>query len=163
MQERHDKEQYFFDQETVDRVADLLGPFERVCALCAPTVGSELEERGANVVTLDVDERFRTLKNFRRWDLYRPERIADQFDVIFCGPPFFRVSLSQLFDAIRVLTHYDFSQRIVVSYLVRRRNAVLGTFVRFDLRPTGLHPGYRTVRGCARNDIEFFANFDWQD
>lgn len=158
MEERHELEQYFFDADTVTRFADLLQA-EKCCVLCAPTLGAELERRGADVTILDVDERFRHLKGFRHWDFYRPERLEKRFDLIFCDPPFFNVSLSQLFDAIRVLSHYDFTQRIVVSYLVRRRHAVMGTFKPFGLRPTGVHPGYRTVKKCERNDIELFANF----
>lgn len=160
MKERHDQEQYFFNQQTVDAVADLLEPFERPCVLCAPMVGIELEDRGTDVVTLDIDERFNALRSFRRWDLYRPERIEQRFGVIFVDPPFFGPSLSQLFHALRVLAHFDFTQRIAVSYLVRRRNAVLGTFVPFMLRATGFCPGYRTVKRCERNDIEVFANFE---
>ena len=45
MQERRDREQCFFNQQTVDAVADLLEPFRRPCVLCAPMVGVELEDR----------------------------------------------------------------------------------------------------------------------
>lgn len=159
MQERHEHEQYFFDQATADAVADILEPYERPCVLCAPTAGIELEDRGASVTTLDVDERFAKLRSFRRWDLSRPEPIESRFDVILCDPPFFLYSLSQLFQAIRVLAEYDYGQRVAITYLARRRHAILGTFAPFGLEETGVQLGYRTVRKVAKNEIVLFANF----
>jgi hypothetical protein len=109
---------------------------------------------------LDVDRRFADVRGFIEWDLYRPKILEQPFDVILCDPPFFRASLSQIFRAIRVLCHFDFSRKVMVSYLARRANALLGTFAPFNLRSTGYHPGYRTVQKCEKNDIAFFANFD---
>ncbi|MCG8405414.1 MAG: protein-lysine N-methyltransferase [Phycisphaerales bacterium] len=159
MQERHENEQYFFDQKAVDAVADLLEPFERPCVLCAPMVGVELEDRGTDVVMLDIDERFASHRSFRRWDLYRPERLEQRFGVVFCDPPFFNVSLSQLFHALRVLAHFDFGQPIAISYLSRRRNALLSTFAPFGVQETTDRLRYRTVKECRKNEIVLFANF----
>lgn len=154
-------EQYFFDELTVTAVCDILERFGSQCVLCAPTVGAELERRGARVLTLDIDERFCALRSFRKWDLYRPERIETKFHVIFCDPPFFNASLSQLFNAMRILAQFDLSQKMAMSYLKRRAAVVLGTFAPFGLKPTGFCPAYRTVQKCERNDIEVYANFEF--
>lgn len=159
MHEIHANEQYFFQYQTIDAVADLLEDFERPCVLCAPTVGLELEEHGVDVTTLDIDERFNDLAGFQSWDIFRPQHLQQRFDVIFCDPPFFNVSLSQLFAAIRMLAHFDFNQQLMVSYLKRRQNALLGTFGPFNLEATDWSPQYRTVQPCEKNEIEFFANF----
>ena len=160
MEERHNQEQYFFDDATVDSIADMLQPFGRVCVLCAPKVGIELERRGARPMVLDLDKRFGGSLGFRWWDITRPTFVAEKFDVIFADPPFFSVSLSQLFVAIRLLSHHDFTQRLMIGYLTRRANAILGTFAPFGLRATGFRPGYETVANADRNEIELFANFE---
>ena len=95
-----------------------------------------------------------------KYDIYRPVYRKPRFDLILCDPPFFSVSLSQLFKALHMLGHYDFAQPMMVSYLKRRESAVLGTFARFGLKPTGYCPAYQTVRKCGRNDIEFYSNLD---
>lgn len=159
LEERHEHEQYFFDDATVDAIADMLQPLGRVCILCAPNVGIELERRGCSPVVLDVDKRFSGLLGFREWDITRPTFVAEKFDVIFADPPFFNVSLSQLFAAVRMLSHHDFTQRLVIGYLTRRANAILSTFAPFGLRGTGFRPGYETVDNFERNEIELFANF----
>ena len=159
MEERHEREQYFFDAETLGALGDFVARFERPCCLCAPMVGRELHRRGLAVRVLDVDRRFADLPGFVEWDLYRPRHLDETFDLILCDPPFFNVSLSQLFTAVRLLAHFDLSTRVMISYPVRRRRALLGTFAPFTLAPTGYRPGYQTVQQCEKNDIEFYANF----
>ncbi len=123
-------------------------------------LGEHLQKAGANVTILDVDERFAKLPGFRRFDIFRPEWQGDKFDIIVCDPPFYRVSLSQLFTALRTLSQFDFQQPLMLSYLKRRETAVLGTFTKFGLLPSGYFPTYQTVQRSERNDIEFFTNLD---
>ena len=158
MYEQHKSEQYFFDKPTIERLTGFLERFENPCCLCAPLLGRELAESGHKVRILDIDDRFASGPGFLKYDLYRPEWLGEAFDIIICDPPFFRVSLSQLFAAIRVLARYDFTQKIMVSYLTRWTNAVEGTFAPFGIRATGFNPGYQTVRKLARNEIQFFGN-----
>src|SRR5215213_2315981 len=159
MYEKHENEQYFFDRPTLATLADAVATFPNPCCLCAPLLGQELERRGVAVCVLDIDERFAGLRGFRRYDLYRPEWLGEEYGLIVCDPPFFNVSLAQLFAAIRMLSRNDYTQPLLVSYLARRASNVLGTFARFNLAPTGYRPRYQTVQDQdARNAVEFFAN-----
>jgi hypothetical protein len=158
MQELHKNEQYYFDEPTLDHLSNFLAQWESPCCICAPMLGKRLAERGMNVTVLDIDERFASVPGFARYDIYRPHWLEREFDIIVCDPPFFNVSLSQLFDALRILSHYRFEQPLLISYLSRRANSILGTFHPFGLRPTGYFPGYVTVQRTERNEIEFFSN-----
>ncbi len=158
MDERHENEQYFFDAPTLERLADFMSGWTDACCLCAPLLGQHLARRGVAVTILDIDERFADTPGFRRFDIYRPEHLAQRFSLILCDPPFHKISLSQLFAAVRVLSHYDFRQPLLISYLARRSAALLGTFAKFDLRPTGVFPKYLTVQDTERTAIEFFGN-----
>lgn len=160
IEERHEREQYFFDDATIVAVAEMLAPMGRVCVLCAPMVGAVLEKRGCGPIVLDVDERFSHLRGFRRWDLHRPTHVNERFDVVFVDPPFFNLSLSQMFTAVRLLAQFDFTQRLAITYLARRKDAILDSFAMFQLRPTGFQPTYQTVDTAERNEIELFANFE---
>lgn len=158
MVEKHEDEQYFFNAATTAHLADFLSAFELPCCLCAPMVGRKLADNGHVARVLDKDERFADVPGFRRYDIFRPEWLGETYGVILCDPPFFNVSLSQLFAAIRTLSRYDFSQPLLIGYLVRRQDAVLGTFARFGLEPTGYCPSYQTVRNIGRNDVMFYGN-----
>ncbi len=161
MLERHEWEQYFWDAPTLETLPDVTARFEFPCALCAPMLGRALSERGIKARVLDSDERFAADANFAHFDLYRPLWRAETYGAIFCDPPFWEVSLSQLFAAIRLLAHHNWEQPLAICYPTRRAKNICGTFARFGLQPTGYFPGYLTVQQLERNRIEFFANFAW--
>jgi len=158
--ELHENEQYFFDKPTLAHLADFVQDYSNPCCLCAPLLGQELARRGVSVRILDIDERFAHLDGFLRYDIYRPEWLGEEFGLILCDPPFYNISLSQLFAAIRMLSRNLYTQPLLVSYLARRSASVLGTFARFGLETTGYRPGYQTVQKAARNEIEFYGNLD---
>lgn len=158
MQERHENEQYFFTPKTTERLADFAARFANPCCICAPSVGAELGRRGVPVRVLDIDERFARTPGFRRYDLFRPEWLGEEFGIILCDPPFFNVSLSQLFAALRLLSRGNYEQPLLISYLSRRAVSLRGTFARYNLAPTGYCPRYQTVQALSRNDVEFFGN-----
>jgi hypothetical protein len=161
VEERHSLEQYFFDRATLDALVTFVADYARPCCVAAPMLGSWLEDRGSDVRILDVDERFATRRGFRRFDLYRLVWRAERFDLVVCDPLFFAVSLSQLFGALRVVAQHDLAQPMLVAYLARRREAILGTFRPFGLEPTGFFPRYVTVQNQEpgeRSAIELFGN-----
>jgi len=160
MYELHKNEQYFFDTPTLLHLASFLKRFDSVALLCAPMLGRELANARRAVTILDIDDRFSNVPGFLNWNIYRPQWLAITFDIIVCDPPFFKVSLSQLFKAIRMLSHNNFDQPLLISYLHRRAHAITGTFSPFKIEPTGFYPGYVTVPKIEKNEIEFFTNLD---
>jgi len=158
MYELHENEQYFFTEETIDELTRFLGGYSPVCCLCAPSLGKRLSENGHDVHILDIDKRFENCKGFHYWDINRPEWTGRKYEMIICDPPFFNISLSRLFAAIRLLAQNDFQQPIMVSYLERRAENIIGTFAKFNLQRTEYFAQYQTVQRCGRNDIRFFSN-----
>lgn len=164
MLENHAREQFFWDAATLRVLAEVAARFENPACLCAPFLGRELEKRGIPCATLDLDERFCDLKGFQKFDLYRPHFQQTRFGAIFCDPPFWKVSLSQLFPAIRLLSHHDNAQKLAICYPTRRGAHLCATFARFGLQPTGFFPTYNTVDTTGeRGEIEFYANFEWNE
>ena len=160
MYEQHQNEQYFFDQATLAHLANFVQQFENPCCLCVPLLGKTLAEHGVQVRVLDIDERFAAVPGFRHFDIYRPDYLDETFDLIICDPPFYNVSLSQLFTAVRQLAHFNFAQPLMIAYLQRRGTNVMGTFNKFNLTATGYFPKYQTVQDIERNKIEFFSNLE---
>ncbi|MFO1351523.1 MAG: hypothetical protein U1F68_12995 [Gammaproteobacteria bacterium] len=148
----------FFDATTLASLAAFLTRFEHPCILCAPMLGRTLAASGRRVTVLDIDERFADIPGFRVWNIHRPQRLDERFDIIVCDPPFFKVSLSRLFSAIRVLAQHRFEQPLLIAYLRRREAALKSTFQRFGLEATGFLPRYLTVQMVERNEIELFGN-----
>lgn len=158
MQERHDREQYFFDARTRDALAAALLPFDDPCCLCCPTLGQALVQRQHRVQILDIDERFADVPGFRHFDITKPDWLGLSFGLIVCDPPFFTVSLRTLVRAIRMLSQHNLAQPLAVTYLKRREAALLQAFGAFALQPTGFRCTYSTVDPSPRNAIELYAN-----
>lgn len=158
MKEHREREQYFFDEDTVRRLADCLEVYENPCCLCAPMVGDELVRRGVDVTILDIDRRFADRPGFRFFDLEVPKWQGQEFGIILCDPPFFGVSLSRLMKAIRLLALNDDRQPLLLAYLKRRQAKILEVFEPFGLRPTGFLPTYRSVAKLGKFEVEFVSN-----
>jgi hypothetical protein len=160
MYENHAHEQYFFNEPTLQALSEFLMGFETPCCICAPLLGKTLADKNKNVRVLDIDSRFSAVPGFVYYDIYKPRWLGEEFDIIVCDPPFFNVSLSQLFHAIRMLSLFNFSQPLLLTYLTRRSSSILGTFQKFLLKPTGFFPGYQTVRKIEKNEIELYSNLE---
>ncbi len=158
MHERHEREQYFFTRDTIAHLAGFVGRFAHPACLCTPTVGVALAERKAAVRLLEIDERFAATPGYLRYDVYRPQRLPERFDVILCDPPFEKVSLAQLFAVVRLLAHGDLAQRLLLCYPVERAAAALATFAPFGLSPTGYFPRYVSVQAHGPRSIEVLGN-----
>ncbi|MBY9006092.1 MAG: hypothetical protein KGD63_04985 [Candidatus Lokiarchaeota archaeon] len=159
MDELHENEQYFFEKNTEIRLFNFLKEFENPCLLCAPKMGEIFARNAIKCSILDIDKRFSNISSFQYFDITRPNWIAgNKFGIIFCDPPFFNIKLSQLLRAIKLLSQFDFSQFIFISYLVRRSQKFLNIFNSFNLKPSGFFPIYKYVEKCKRNKIEFYTN-----
>lgn len=154
MHENHQHEQYFFAPPTIERLTALLRAYPSPCCLGAPTVA---RQHGAATL-LDIDPRFSDAPGFVRWDMYRPRPLDTRFGAILCDPPFNRVSLSQLFAALRVLCRGDFSAPLFLCHLQRRQHDIQGTLGAFGLAPTDLALEYVTVKPQPGEEIILYAN-----
>jgi hypothetical protein len=163
VEEHREREQYFFDDATVRRLADLLERYRDPCCLCAPMVGDELLRRGVDVTILDIDRRFADRPGFRFFDLQVPRWLGEEFGIILCDPPFFGVSLSRLMKAIRLLARNDYGQPLLLAYLKRRQEKILEVFEPFGLEPTGFLPTYRSVVKLGKFEVEIVSNLPDQD
>ncbi len=158
MRERQEIEQYFFSEETLNDLANLAMRFSNPLCLCAPSLGAELERRGVEATTLDLDDRFTHLRGFHPYDLSNPQPVDERFGVIICDPPFLTISLRQLFEAICVLSHNSYTQPLIVNYLHSRGPQLMRQFAHFGLRATGYAPRYGTIQNVGKNRMEMYAN-----
>jgi hypothetical protein len=158
MHERHEHEQYFFLPRSTEHLARFAARFARPCCLCAPSVGVVLGQRRVAARVLEIDERFATTPGFLHWDVYRPRPLDEDFGLILCDPPFSKVSLAQLFTAVRLLARGELRKPLLICYPRERAGALLGTFAPFGLRPTGYCPRYISVQAHGPMDIEVYGN-----
>jgi 16S rRNA G966 N2-methylase RsmD len=160
MREHFDNEQYFFNKKTIKRLIHFIAKteFNNVCVLCAPFLAEKLTNNQFKPTILDIDTRFSYLENFIFYDLENPSWIEEDFDLIICDPPFFSYRLSILVKTINMLSHYNYKQKVLISYLERREKRFLNAFENYRLKPTAFFPKYRSVRDISKNKIQFYSN-----
>lgn len=156
MDELHENEQYFFSDESLKYFGDLVDRYASPCLLCAPTLGVEMHKRKKKARVLDVDTRFSFLPGFKKWDIWRPEKLEETFDFLLVDPPFSIVTLDQLFNAIRILSKSDFSIPLVITNHQARVFDVESVFGPFGVRLTDYKPTYKTAttRCVAFSNVE---------
>ncbi len=94
MDELHENEQHFFNPKTLAHLADFVEQFQTPLCLYALMLRRALQLREREVAIFDSDDRFADLSKVCRFDVFRPTWIDEQFYLIVCDPPFFKVSLS---------------------------------------------------------------------
>jgi hypothetical protein len=160
MRERQEIEQYFFSGETLDHLGRFAMRFERPCGLCTPSLGAELEARGVKATTLDIDERFSHLRGFRRYDVLSPEPLDERFGVIICDPPFLSITPQRLYEVIKLLSHGDHSQALVINYWVSKARQLTDAFAPFGIEATGYAPQYAHIQNSGRNAMQLYSNVE---
>src|SRR5690242_10355913 len=94
--ERHDLEQYFWTQETVEKLLEALSDYEDCCCLATPSLAHAWHLQSREETLLDIDTRFAYLPKFRYYDLRNPEDVDDQYRIVIFDPPFFYISMEDL-------------------------------------------------------------------
>ena len=156
--EDHRFEQFFFDAPTVRRLATIAMGFRRPVLLCMPSLAERLDASGHPYRLLDRDVRFQDLKGWKRWDLLQPELLFEDFDAIFCDPPFANVTLRQLSRAIDTLAaSLSTPPAVHIAYTDTREAALLQAFAHHGLCRHFGPLGYRTVKERTQARIAWYG------
>mmetsp|Transcript_12902 Transcript_12902/g.12794 ORF Transcript_12902/g.12794 Transcript_12902/m.12794 type:complete len:213 (+) Transcript_12902:34-672(+) len=172
--ERHDLEQYFFTKNAIDKlISALLLAYpekkeieEKVCLICAPTLGKALfEQEGLTVRTLDIDQRFKTAEvpGFQYFDILDPKLVSESIELVLMDPPFFYITLEQLCKSIVVATGGRPNLKVLVSFMIRDEMKVKSSFEKvggYHLERTNFELEYATVKANRWDNYALYSNVD---
>lgn len=134
-----------------------------------PTLAVVFENLGYETTLLDIDDRFKKIvKGYQKWDIKHPQYLKEKFDLIVADPPFSQIRTGQIKKAIEMLAHYDYHQKILISYFTPRKDHLLKIFQPFNLKETGFYPVYKSIPQIKKTKkgkerrwwVEFFSNFE---
>lgn len=118
--ERHDLEQYFWTDKTVDGIRHALQYYDDICCLTTPTLVHAYHGARNDQVLLDIDERFDYLPRFRRFDVLDPQPEPDEnFSIIVIDPPFFYIPMAQIKQAVLTVTRGRTDVPLLIGFLKR--------------------------------------------
>ena len=123
-----------------------------------PSIAEYLQARDHPHCLLDRDVRLAHLPSWQRWDLLQPDVLFEDFDAIFCDPPFANVTIPELAQAISLLAAGSLGEpRLYIVHLLDREAELLKAFPAMDLCR---HPGplgYRTVKRSTQQRIHLYG------
>lgn len=158
--ERYDLEQYFWTEDTVNRLLQSLEFIENCCCLTTPSLGEGFFRIGREEVVLDIDTRFNYLPKFRYFDIRTPEEQEEEFRIIILDPPFFYLSMEQIYNAVLTITKNNFNTKILIGFLKREEKILLETFKKFNLKETNFKLEYATARPNKWKNYALYSNID---
>jgi len=161
-QERYDLEQYFWTEDTVQRLIEALQFTPDCCCLTTPSLGVGFHNMGREEVVLDIDTRFAYLPRFRYFDILLPQGSEDeQFRIVVMDPPFFYISMDKLLEAVLCITKGDtHNVKLMIGFLKREEKILLNTFKDFQLRETNFQLEYATVKSNKWKNYSLYSNVD---
>lgn len=160
--ERYDLEQYFWTEDTVQRLIKSLEFMPDCCCLTTPSLGVGFYQQGREEVVLDIDDRFAYLPRFRYFDIRYPTNtnLTENFRIIVMDPPFFYISMDQLYQAVMTITKDRTDIKLMIGFLKREEKALLEAFKAFNLRETNFPLEYATVRPNKWRNYALYSNID---
>jgi len=158
--ERYDLEQYFWTEETVQKLLQSLEFMDSCCCLTTPSLGEGFNRIGREEVVLDIDTRFEYLPKFRYFDIRLPKEQEEDFRVIILDPPFFYLPMEQIYNAVVTVCKGNFNTKILIGFLKREEKTLLETFKKFNLKETNFKLQYATARPNKWQNYALYSNID---
>jgi len=142
--------QFFFSAQTARALVQRFDRYRNPCCMCTPRLAHEWASRGRTVRLLDCDVRFATLPGFRRFDLLRPERIDEDFDLVIVDPIF--VPAEQLRRAVELVMPpvvRGSTADLFITFPVERESELLAAFTGYGLMKTDVNLKHNNVKASA--------------
>jgi len=166
--ERRDLEQYFWTEKTIDGILNglrLTFDPDANCCLCTPSLAHAWWAEGKEVSLLDIDTRFEYLPKFQYFDLRSPQNADLQPDqenwrVLVFDPPFFYISIEDLFQAVAYVCQGKFETKLLLGFLKREEKCLLETFKLFKLKRTNFGLEYAHVKPNKWVNYAMYSNVD---
>jgi hypothetical protein len=158
--EKRELEQYFWTSKTVKDILNACQYITDTCCFTTPSLAHAFHEEGREEKLLDIDERFKYLPRFEKFDIKNPHSIDESFNIIVIDPPFFNISTKELFDATNIITNNDYSTNIIIAYLKRFEYPLLETFKPYGISETNLMPEYAHIKSNKWRNFKIYSNID---
>jgi hypothetical protein len=159
-EERHDLEQYFWTERTVNKLIQSLRFIPNCCCLTTPSLGHGFYQIGREEIVLDIDTRFEYLPKFQYFDILVTHSINEEIRIIVMDPPFFYIPMEQIYNAVLKITEGDTKCKLMIGFLIREEKALLHTFTSFNLKRTNFPLEYATARPNKWKNYALYSNID---
>ena len=160
IKENRTNEQFFWTINTVKQLMNAFKYTYECCCLTTPSLGHAFHEAGRDEKVLDIDDRFKYLPKFEKFDIKNPHNLDETFNVIVIDPPFFVITLKELYDAVNIITKNNFDTKIVIGFLARHNKLLLETFKKYGISETKTKLEYAHIKPHKWHNFKLYSNVD---
>jgi hypothetical protein len=156
-------EQYFFSENVIRNICDALEYEEKILCLGTPAVADGFYKiKNKSVLLLDIDNRFDYLPGYIYFDILKYQDIKiDKPNILIIDPPFFKLSLVDLYNCVESLTEGDKKTKIIFAYVHREEKALLNIFKAYKLQLTKFKLEYRYVEPNKWENYSLYSNCEF--
>ncbi len=160
--ERHDLEQYFWTEETVQRIINAIKEYTDCCCLTTPSLAHALHIEGKEEALFDIDTRFDYLPKFRYYDINKKDldTVDETFRIVVFDPPFFYIEMEQMFKAVMKIVNNNTKTKLLIGFLKREEKSLMQHFGVFGIKPTNFQLNYATVKPNKWKNYCLYSNID---
>lgn len=162
VEEKRELEQFFWTRNVVMKILKGCQYITNCCCFTTPSLANAFFQDGRDEKLLDIDERFNYLKYFEKFDIKNPHVPdgAGDFNIIVIDPPFFNITIKELFDATNVITNYNYKTNIIIAHITRFDHTLIKTFEPYGLSETSTPLEYAHVKPNKWNNFKLYSNID---
>lgn len=160
--ENKELEQYFFSENVLKSLVDILEYEDNIVCLCTPAVADAFWRlKNKQVVCLEIDKRFSYLPGYKCYDVLNPEEIDIVPNVIIIDPPFFKMRLVDLYKCVEVLTKGNKNTKIIFAFIQREDKSLLFVFKPYNLQLTKFKLEYQSVDPTKWSNYALYSNYEF--
>lgn len=155
-------EQYFFTENVLRDLVNVLEYEKNIICLCTPAVADSFLTLKNKIVTcLDLDERFSYLPGYIKYNVLDPKELDITPDLIIVDPPFFKINLVDLYNCIEILTRKNKQTKIIFAFVIREEKSLLNIFKEYKLQYTKFKLEYRYVDATKWDNYGLYSNCEF--
>ena len=162
IKERHDLEQFFWTGDIVKKLLTACEYTSDCCCFTTPSLAEGFRCVNRDEKLLDIDERFSYLKLFEKFDIKNPHCPdgAGNFNLIIIDPPFFNVTIKELFEATNYITNNNYNTNLIIAFLVRCEYSLLEIFKPYGISETSTQLEYAHIKPNKWKNFKLYSNID---
>ena len=162
--ENKELEQFFFTEKVLEQIVNSFEYEDNILCLCTPSVADAFWRlKNKEVLCIDIDNRFNYLPKFINCDITKEEvKLPENFvpNLIIVDPPFFKMSLYDLYNCIKKITKNNKKTKLVFAFVIREDKKLLSVFKEYNLQLTKFPLEYRGVDKTKWRNYGIYTNFE---
>lgn len=120
----------------IEQLVPFVELFDHTVLVSLPSLATKLADNGIDPTVVGVQPTFDFLPGYKAWSPMKPVYIEPAFECVIASVG--AMKPSRLFEAVRILTHFNTDAAIVIVHAAEFEKTVVDAFSAFNVQPRDL-------------------------